>query len=574
MSSKNSFLPSWFEGVLPERSYRSLFKWGAPEEYKHPNPGLYAVMKETFGLTDEHFKRSENLGLEEVQVEVPVSLDSRHVDHFVGLLGDENVSRDTYTRIRVSYGKTMLDLLRLRRQKVENLPDLVLHPRDKNDVAAIIKYCDEQSVPVYVFGAGSSVTRGTEAVKGGVSLDLHTHMNRVLAFNELNQTVTVEPGIFGPALEQALNEAPQRFNAKRSYTCGHFPQSFEYSSVGGWVVTRGAGQNSTYYGKIEHIVLSQEYCTPVGTLRTADIPAYATGPNLDQIMIGSEGAYGVLVAVTLKVFRHQPQNTRRFSYIFPDWERGTAAVREIMQSEFGRPSVFRLSDAEETDIGFKLYGVDGTPIDRLVRMRGYQPGKRCLMLGTVDGDYAYTRMVRQRLGEVCKAYGAMSGTGFITKRWEHGRFRDPYMREDLQDYGIVIDTLECATNWANLHHVHQHVRAFCKSRPQTVCMCHMSHCYPQGANLYFIFIARLDLEEYVSFQAGIIDAIQASGAAISHHHGVGKMLAPWLEGQLGKNGLEVLRALKRHFDPKNILNPGDTLALDLPDDKRRLPNRH
>lgn len=569
MSTRQSFLPPWFEGALPKRSYRALFKWGAPNEHKHPNAGLYALMKETFGLTDDHFAAPGELGLDEVTLEAPISLTETQVAFFVELLGDENVSRDPFERIRVSYGKTMLDLLRLRKGKVENLPDLVLHPRHREDVSAIVRYCHDQGIPLYTRGAGSSVTRGTECVKGGVSIDLCTHMNRVLSLSEANQTVTVEPGMLGPALENELNHAPERFGAARAYTCGHFPQSFEYSSVGGWVVTRGAGQNSTYYGKIEHIVLSQEYCTPVGTLRTIDVPAYATGPNLDQIMIGSEGSYGILVSVTLKVFRHQPKNTRRFSYIFADWERGTEAVREIMQAEFGFPSVFRLSDPEETDIGFKLYGVDGTVIDKLVRLRGYKPGKRCLLLGTVDGDHAYSGMVARRLGEVCKSYGAMSGTGLITERWEHGRFKDPYMREDLQDFGIVIDTLECATNWENLHQVHQQVRAFCKSRPQTVCMCHMSHCYPQGANLYFIFIARLGLEEYVEFQAGIVDAIQASGAAISHHHGVGKMLAPWLEAQLGKTGLEVLRALKQHFDPKNILNPGGTLALDLPDEERR-----
>jgi alkyldihydroxyacetonephosphate synthase len=193
------------------------------------------------------------------------------------------------------------------------------------------------------------------------------------------------------------------------------------------------------------------------------------------------------------------------------------------------------------------------------------------MLGTVDGDRAYTSMVKRRLKQVCRAYGGMYGTGLITKKWEHGRFTDPYMREDLQDYGILIDTLECATNWEDLPKVHEHVRAFIKARPKTVCMTHMSHCYPQGANLYFIFIAKMDADEFLEFHRGILDAVQSSGATMSHHHGIGKMTAPWLEGQVGSNELEVFRALKRHFDPKNVLNPGGTLALDLPDDERRLP---
>ena len=571
MSAKDSFTPEWFEGALPERSYRSAFKWGAPDGFKHPNPRLYALMKEIFSLDDDYFAEPQKLGLEDVVADAPISLGGEQVAFFRDLLGPDNVSDDVYARLRVSYGKTMIDALRLRDHKVENLPDLVLHPRDRDDVEKIVRYCHEQEIPLYTYGAGSSVTRGTECVKGGVSIHLGTHMKRILSLNPVNQTVTVEPGILGPALEEALNQARQRYQAPHAYTCGHFPQSFEYSSAGGWVVTRGAGQNSTYYGKAEDLVLSQEYVTPAGNIRTVDVPAYATGPNLDQIMIGSEGAYGILVAVTLKIFRYQPENTERFSFIFPNWTRACAAAREITQGEFGLPSVFRLSDPEETDVAFKLYGVEGTPIDAFVTMRGCKKGERCLMLGTVDGDRAYTSMVKRRLKQVCRAHGGMYGTGLITKKWEHGRFTDPYMREDLQDFGILIDTLECATNWEDLPKVHEHVRAFIKARPQTVCMTHMSHCYPQGANLYFIFIAKMGAEEFLEFHRGILDAVQASGATMSHHHGIGKMTAPWLEGQIGSNELEVFRALKRHFDPKNVLNPGGTLALDLSDEDRRLP---
>ncbi len=571
MSGKDSFTPEWFEGALPERSYRSAFKWGAPDGFKHPNPRLYALMKDIFSLDDAYFAEPQKLGLEEVVADAPISLGADQVAFFRNLLGPDNVHDDVYARLRVSYGKTMIDALRLRDHKVENLPDLVLHPRHRDDVETIVRYCHEQEIPLYTYGAGSSVTRGTECVKGGVSIHLGTHMNRILSVNPVNQTVTVEPGILGPVLEEALNQAKERFNAPHAYTCGHFPQSFEYSSAGGWVVTRGAGQNSTYYGKAEHLVLSQEYVTPVGNIRTVDVPAYATGPNLDQIMIGSEGAYGILVAVTLKIFRHQPENTARFSFIFPDWKRACAAAREVTQGEFGLPSVFRLSDPEETDVAFKLYGVEGTPIDAFVTMRGCKKGERCLMLGTVDGDRAYTSMVKRRIMQVCRAHGGMYSTGLITKKWEHGRFTDPYMREDLQDFGILIDTLECATNWEDLPKVHEHVRGFIKARPQTVCMTHMSHCYPQGANLYFIFIAKMGAAEFLEFHKGVLDAVQTSGATMSHHHGIGKMTAPWLEGQLGGNELEVFRALKRHFDPKNVLNPGGTLALDLPDEDRRLP---
>jgi alkyldihydroxyacetonephosphate synthase len=399
---------------------------------------------------------------------------------------------------------------------------------------------------------------------------MSTHMKRILSVDPVNQTATVEPGIYGPELEQALNEAPQRYGAPHRYTFGHFPQSFEYSTAGGWVVTRGAGQNSTYYGKIEDLVLSQKYVTPVGDIVTVDVPAKATGPDIDQIMIGSEGTYGILVEVTLKLHRYAPENRRRFSFVFRGWESGVEACREIMQGEFGFPSVFRLSDPEETDVAFKLYGVEGTPLEPLLNWLGYKPMERCLLLGHTDGDKDLGKLIHRKIRRICRRHGALYATGYVTRRWEHGRFRDPYMREDLGDFGIMLDTLECGVSWANLHHVWASVREVCHARPGTVCMSHASHFYPQGANLYFIFIARMDdLDEYRAYQASILDAIQRSGATMSHHHGIGRMTAPWLEGQIGTNQLEVFRALKRHFDPNNIMNPGGTLALDLPDEQRR-----
>jgi alkyldihydroxyacetonephosphate synthase len=234
------------------------------------------------------------------------------------------------------------------------------------------------------------------------------------------------------------------------------------------------------------------------------------------------------------------------------------------------PGVFRLSDPEETDVALKLYGVEGTPIDTLMRLRGYKQGERCLLVGTAEGERDFAKLVAQKVGRACRAHGGMSATGYVTRKWEHGRFQDPYLRDALQDYGVVTDTLECTVTWANLEAVHAGVRRFCHSRPRTICMTHMSHFYPQGCNLYFIFITRMDsLADYRAYQAGILDAIQAHGASMSHHHGIGKMTAPWLEGQLGAAQLALFRTLKRHFDPNNVMNPGGTLALDLPDAERR-----
>ena len=570
MAEKRVFTPPWTESPPTIGSFRSILKWGSPSEFKHPNQRLYQLMKQVFGLTDDDFCARTNTGEMPVAVEEPSRFSEETLAGFSAIVGEENVHTDDWSRVSVCYGKTMVDVMRLRAGIVENPPDAVVDPRDADDVRRLVGYCREHLIPITAFGAGSGVTQGSECVLGGISLRLSTHMKRVLSLDPVNQTVTVEPGIYGPELEMALNEAPERYGAPHRYTCGHFPQSFEYSTVGGWVVTRGAGQNSTYYGKIEDLVLSQKYITPVGDIVTVDIPAKATGPDIDQIMIGSEGAYGVLVEVTLKLHRYAPENRRRFSFVFRDWASGVEACREIMQGEFGFPSVFRLSDPEETDVAFKLYGVEGTPLAPLLERLGYTPMERCLLLGHTDGDRDLGKLIHRKIRRTCRRHGALYATGYVTRRWEHGRFRDPYMREDLGDFGIMLDTLECGVSWANLHQVWAGVREVCHARPGTICMSHASHFYPQGANLYFIFIARMDdLEEYLTYQASILDAIQRSGATMSHHHGIGRMTAPWLEGQIGSNQLEVFRALKRHFDPENIMNPGGTLALDLPDEQRR-----
>lgn len=570
MSKSKKFVPDWYHEKAPERSYRSILKWGDPEAFKAPNSKLYELMKETFHMTDDDFKVKQEMGLEEVDYDIPCRLNDDQIAALEAIVGKANVSTDNYDRLSVAYGKTMVDLMRLRKHIVENVPDAVVYPKNREDIIALVKYCCEQKIPMYVYGGGSSVTRGVEAVKGGITLDMRKNFNKVISFSEHNQTITVEAGMSGPKLEETLNNAVSTLGAKRAYTCGHFPQSFEYSSVGGWAVTRGAGQNSSYYGKIEDIVISQEYVTPIGIIKSDEFPRNATGPSIDQIMMGSEGTFGILTHVTLRVFKYMPENRKKFSYVFKDWENGLNAAREIMQGEFGFPSVFRLSDPEETSIAFRLYGVADTVIDKMLAAKGYKDGKRVLMLGWSEGEKQFSKNVAKQIDKICKKHGAMYTTSIVTKGWEKGRFTDPYLREDMGDYGLMLDTLECSVNWDNFTNVYENVRRFCKSRPDTICMTHMSHFYPQGANLYFIFEAKMnDLDEYLEYQRGIMDNIQKYGAAMSHHHGIGKMTAPWLEAQIGKNQMDIYRALKQHFDPDNLMNPGGTLGLDLPEDQKR-----
>jgi len=560
--TSNPYRPAWTEKAPPAGTYRSIFKYGDPHSFKHPSDAWYNMIKKEFHLSDGDFSSKSREGLEPVSLQRPPNLASHQIEFLKNLVGGENVALDDYSRVKYASGKTTEEMLEMRHGIVREVADVVVHPRDKEDVKNIVAYGNREKIPITVFSAGSSVNFGCRPVRGGISLVVSTHMNKLLEVNELNQTARVQPGMFGPAYEDALNKAPELFQTKHRYTCGHFPQSFEYSTVGGWIVTLGSGQASTYYGDAYDIVFSQEYVTPAGTFKTLDFPATATGPKVNDIMKGSEGTFGILVEVTMKIFRYRPENRERFSFMYPTWEAAVDASREIMQSEFGKPAIYRISDPEETDRGLKLYGIPDL-VDKLLKWRGFKPMQRCLSLGNVEGDRDYTKLVARKIKAVARKHGAMSLTGYAARKWEHTRYTEPYMREDLGDYDILIDTLEAAVTWDNLHRVHEGVRACVKYRPATMCLTHASHFYPQGTNLYFIFIAHMkDPEEFRKFQRGIIDSIQHHGGSLSHHHGVGRMIGPWMEKHLGKEQMDVLRALKKHFDPQGIMNPGGQLGLD------------
>jgi alkyldihydroxyacetonephosphate synthase len=561
MANSRSFIPDWTEKAPAPGTFRSIAKYGDPHHFKHPSDAWVKMMKEEFCMSDADFSQKQDEGNAPVVLNRKPALKPEQISAIEAIVGKENVALDDYSRVKYSSAKTSEEILELRRGIIREVSDLVVHPRNKHDVQNIMEYCDKENIPITVFSGGSGCNFGCRPFKGGISLVMSTHMNKLLEVNELNQTARIQPGMFGPAYEEALNNAPERFGSKRRYTCGHFPQSFEYSTVGGWVITLGSGQASTYYGDAYDIVFSQEYVTPVGTFKTLDFPATATGPKVNDIMKGSEGTFGILVEVTMKIFRYTPENRARFSFMYPSWEAAVNASREIMQSEFGKPAIFRISDPEETDRGLKLYGMPGF-LEPFLALRGFKPMKRCLCLGNVEGDRDYTCLVARKIKQIARKHGAMYLTGYAPRKWEKTRYTEPYMREDLNDYGILIDTLEASVTWDNLHRLHEGVRTFVKSRPGTICMTHASHFYPQGTNLYFIFIARMDMNEYVAFQSGIIDHIVKFGGTLSHHHGVGRLLAPWMETHLGKEQMAVLRAIKKHFDPHNIMNPGGQLGLD------------
>jgi alkyldihydroxyacetonephosphate synthase len=549
--------PPWLNKAPLPQSFRSIFKWGDHDKFKNPNSGFFRVIADELGLSDADIEQPIRPGNKIVENTQDKKISAQDISVFESIVGPENINSDTYSRLKFATGKSMEDVLNLREERIENVSDIVLHPKTFENVEAIVKFCHEKKIPVHVYGGGSSVTQGLSCPKGGVTLVMNTHMNRVLEFNETNFTITVEAGMMGPAYEDILNRAPEVFKAQRRYTGGHFPQSFEHSSVGGWIVTMGSGQASSYYGDACDLVISQTWVTPTGTFKTHDYPATATGPKLNDIMKGSEGCFGVLVSLTMKIFPFTPETVRPFSFMFPGFKQALSAARQISQAGCGMPSVMRVSDPEETDIAMKMYGIANTWPDRFMKLKGLNPMFRCLMMGCTDGEKSFSDNLFKKIKKIGKSCQGLYLTGYPMKKWQSGRFSDPYMRDSLNDFGVLIDTLETAVTWEHIEELYQGVRSYVKSHPDVILLSHASHFYAQGTNLYFIFITKMmSVEKFKVFQHGIIENIIKNHGSPSHHHGVGRLFAPFMERHLGYKQMAVLRAVKKEFDPHNIMNPG------------------
>jgi len=537
-------------------SYRHILKWGDKRE-EGVSHHMAEVIKEKFGLSDTDFKGKHLPGTEPVKLVKAPMLSPALVEHLQSICGSENVLTDDLSRARFSCGKFYGELLDLRMGLVPDPPDAVVAPRTHDEVERIISYCNGEKIAVVPAGGLSSVTGANRAPLGGIALDLTKHLNRVLAVNRANKTVTVQSGMYGPALEEELN--------RQGYTCGHFPQSFEYSTVGGWISTRGAGQASTGYGKIEDMVVALKAVTPAGVIETKDYPRTAQGWDLFRLFAGAEGTLGVITEATLHIFNYAPENTASAAFIFRSFDAAVEAMRCIMQSESGKPHLFRISDPDETDIAFKTSGFHGTFADRALQMLGFKAGSRCLMFATVEGERDYARFVMKKIRRKARAgKGMYIGTSPVRK-WLEQRYSSAYMRDPLMDLGIMTDTLETAVTWENLLKVWNAAHDYVARRPKAFLMIHISHVYENGANLYFTFLSPMEKgnerQDFTGFHRGLVDTILASGGSISHHHGVGRVLAPWMEGHMGKNSMELMKAIKKHLDPENIMNPGGTLGL-------------
>jgi alkyldihydroxyacetonephosphate synthase len=479
----------------------------------------------------------------------------------------ERISTDPFIRLSRSIGKSYRDLLGIRQKCLGPITDVVVFPDSSEQVFKLLRFAAEHAIVVIPFGGGSSVVGGLEpaALPGQpgplfMTLDLAL-LNRVRSVNPLSLTAKIEAGIFGPALESALQST--------GFSLGHFPQSFEFSTLGGWIATRSAGQQSTLYGKIEQMVAGLTLVSPAGIFKTSEVPATATGPEFRQLLIGSEGTLGVITEATMKI-HSAPEQSRYRGLIFKNFYQGTQAVRTIMQLGL-TPAAIRLSDPEETSFAYRLRPAAHDLAHKLqegvlwsIGQVGYSFEHGSLMILGFEGPEELV-MTKEKLAlEVCRDFGGLNLGQGVGRHWFRDRFRHPYMRDTLLNYGIMLETLETATSWSNLPKLYEQVSqairtAMADLGEPGIVMSHLSHSYQDGTSLYFIFLSRQcrgqELAQWRQVKEIASDAILAAGGTISHHHGVGLDHAPWFAREHGQLGETILGGLKEKFDPAGIMNP-------------------
>jgi alkyldihydroxyacetonephosphate synthase len=507
--------------------------------------------------------------LEEIAL-APSRLTPAQRQCFASMLGADRIHDDKFERAFHARGKSYHDLLRLRAGDLSVAPDAILYPRGTEEVLRVLAFASDNEIAVVPFGGGSSVVGGVSAEANGfravVSLDL-SGMDAVGDIDPIAGTASVEAGIYGSALEKALQA--------KSLTLGHYPQSFEFSTLGGWIAHRGAGQQSNRYGKPEDWLVSAKLATPKGLLATEEFPASAAGPRLTDLVIGSEGAFGIVTEARIRVHA-LPEATGYSGYLFRDFASGITAVRQAVREQIPA-SMLRLSDAEETRF-FRAYSavgkersLSGRLAQSYLDMRGID-ARACALIASFEGFSHQVANAQRQFRAIARRLGAVSLGAGPGRSWSKTRFHSPYMRDPMMDRGVGVDTLETAAIWTKLPSLYAAVRAALESAiaetvphpsAKGIVMCHLSHSYPDGASLYFtcIFPRALngEIAQWQSIKTAASNAIVAHGGTISHHHGVGEDHLPWMTAEKSPLGIEVLRAVKRTLDPKGVLNPGKLL---------------
>ena len=552
--------------------------WGTLDEsYSlEGRPDFWPTLQEWLGLPDGALEEeTPPKALEDISLP-PSRFEGPMLASLEGLVDGDSVFADKRTRVEHAYGKSYRDLIRLRAGLIAAPPDAVVYPNDEAEIGALLAWAAEREVAIVPFGGGSSVVGGVEPTRDGrptLTLDL-ARLDRVLSVDRESRTARIQAGATGPEIEAQLNE--------HGFTLGHFPQSFEFSTLGGWIATRAAGQTSIGYGNIEDITQAVRVETPIGPVETKDVPATAAGPSVRHMMIGSEGIYGVITEATMRI-RPQPDVQDYRGILFPDFEDGVGAFRDLMQSDSLRPAIIRLSDGPETT-AFAVLAPEHSGLRHWIdlaaeiylKVRGYSlKGSTALMLLGFDGGRHSLPQQWSLALDICRAHGGLAVGRSVGQSWKRERFAQPYLRDTLLSHSILVDTLETATNWSDLMSLYETMVRTLKNAitangggPGYV-MTHVSHAYPQGASLYSTFLGQqiptsdplVKQAQWEGIKQATTDAILDAGGTLSHHHGVGRDHAPWLEQEIGDTGVQALRSLKRSLDPDGTTNPG-TLLLE------------
>ena len=469
------------------------------------------------------------------------------------------VDNSAEQRLTHSRGQSLPDWVALRSGRVGSFPDGVAYPQTEEDVRTLIAYAQKTGAKIIPYGGGTSVVGHINPMKADtpvltLSLELMTHL---LNLDEFGHTATFEAGVTGPDLEQVLQA--------RGYTLGHYPQSHQYSTLGGWIATRSSGQQSYKYGRIEQLFAGGRMETPCGLIDLPHFPASAAGPDIKEMILGSEGRMGVITQAIIKV-RRLPEAEEFYGVFFPSWEKGAHAVRQIAQEEVP-VSMLRLSNPQETETTLILSGKPWVGVaDKGLRLIGYGSPRSLLVFGAT-GPLANVRRTRAQVSAICRRQGGLFVGTVVGHTWEKSRFHSPYLRNTLWDIGVAIDTLETAIPWPNVMAASTAIPASIieaarKAGEEVLAFAHLSHVYRDGASIYTTFLFRrpVDPDGLLAFWAGMKHSatltIQQHGGTITHQHGVGVDLASYLPAEKGALGMDALSAVCKSFDPDGMMNPG------------------
>ena len=523
--------------------------WGDPAKAAPLPETVIGLLRDLLGVKP---RTAGPVALEDIAVPQPGLEPAARQALSAAVGGEEHVRTDAGTRIRHTRGKSTPDLLRIRDGEVDDVPAAVVLPAGHDDVLAVLRACAEHGLAVVPFGGGTSVVGGLAPSRRGafVALDLR-RMDALLAVDPVSRTATLQPGLRGPQAEALL--------AEHGFTLGHFPQSFEWASIGGFAAARSSGQASAGYGRFDEMVLGLTVATPEGTIDTGRAPRSAAGPDLRQLMLGSEGAFGVITSVTVRI-RPVPQARVYEGWRFASFEEGAAALRRLAQ-DGPRPTVLRLSDETETLIGLAQPDAIGA---------GQQSAAGCMAITGYEGTDEDTSYRREQAATVLRDCGGTPLGEEPGERWANGRYSAPYLRDSLLDAGAFVETLETATFWSRVPELYASVRdalttTLTEAGTPPLVMCHISHVYENGASLYFTVVSAQGEDAVAHWEKAkhaANEAILGAGGTISHHHGVGTDHRDWYVREAGPLGIEALRAVKRRLDPAGLLNPGVLLPLD------------